>query len=114
MGLQSRLFCYNYILQGFHIDSDLIEFRISSTVIFHLVSKLYSPFLHGLFHVEYNGIMSLRRIRLILALVVLAASLVLLVWGFWPLIRESQVLHIPSSELQLPTRTGFLFTRLTI
>jgi len=58
--------------------------------------------------------MSLRRIRLILALVVLAVSLALLIWGFWPLIRESQVLPIPPSELQLPTPTVFLFTRLMI
>jgi hypothetical protein len=57
--------------------------------------------------------MSLRKIRLILALVVLAASLTLLVWGFWPLLRESQVLPIPPRELQLPTPIGFLFACLT-
>jgi len=51
--------------------------------------------------------MLLRKIRLIFALVVLAASLILLIWGFWPLLRESQVLHIPPNELQLPTPAGF-------
>jgi hypothetical protein len=51
--------------------------------------------------------MSVKRIRLILALVVLATSFALLIWGFWPLIRESQVLPIPPSELQLPTPMGF-------
>jgi uncharacterized membrane protein len=58
--------------------------------------------------------MSTRKIRLILALVVLAVSLALLIWGFWPLLRESQVMLIPPSELQLPTPTGFLFACLTI
>ncbi len=58
--------------------------------------------------------MAKRKIRLILALVVLAASLALLIWGFWPLLRESRVLPIPPSELQLPTPTGFLFAYLTI
>ncbi|MCJ7583783.1 MAG: hypothetical protein MUO30_03305 [Anaerolineales bacterium] len=57
--------------------------------------------------------MTKRRIRLILALVVLAVSLALLIWGFWPLLRESQVLPIPPSELQLPTPIGFLFACLT-
>jgi len=52
--------------------------------------------------------MSTRKIRLILALVVLAASLALLIWGFWPLLRESQILPIPPNELQLPTPIGFL------
>jgi len=51
--------------------------------------------------------MSTRKIRLILALIVLAASLALLIWGFWPLLRESQVLPIPPNELQLPTPAGF-------
>ncbi|NCP16255.1 hypothetical protein GW866_04325 [bacterium] len=51
--------------------------------------------------------MSTRKIRLILALIVLAASLALLIWGFWPLLRESQVLPIPPNELQLPTPIGF-------
>jgi len=51
---------------------------------------------------------------LILTLLFLIASVVLLIWGFWPLVRESQVLPIPPNELQLPTPTGFLFTRLTI
>jgi hypothetical protein len=58
--------------------------------------------------------MAIWKIRLILALVVLAASLALLIWGFWPLLRESQVLLIPPNELQLPTPTGFLFDCLTI
>jgi len=58
--------------------------------------------------------MAIRKIRVILALIVLAASLVLLVWGFWPLLRESQILHIPPNELQLPTPAGLLLAYLTI
>jgi hypothetical protein len=57
--------------------------------------------------------MATRKIRLLLALVVLAVSLTLLVWGFWPLLRESQVLPIPPRELQLPTPIGFLLACLT-
>ncbi len=58
--------------------------------------------------------MSIQKIRLILALVVLAVSLALLIWGFWPFVRESQILIIPPNKLQLPTPTGFLFACLTI
>jgi hypothetical protein len=58
--------------------------------------------------------MAIRKIRLILALIVLAFSLALLIWGFWPILRESQVLPIPPNELQLPTPMGFLFTCLKI
>ena len=63
---------------------------------------------------KYNYSMAKRKIRLILALVVLAASLALLIWGFWPLLREIQVLPIPPNKLQLPTPTGFLFACLVI
>ncbi|MBU4225528.1 MAG: hypothetical protein KKC71_06885 [Chloroflexi bacterium] len=48
------------------------------------------------------------RLRLILALIILIASAALLIWGFWPLVRESQILIIPPNKLQLPTPTGFL------
>jgi hypothetical protein len=43
--------------------------------------------------------MPIRRIRLILALVILAISLVLLIWGFWPLLRQNQLLHIYGDSL---------------
>jgi hypothetical protein len=58
--------------------------------------------------------MAKSKLRLILTLIFLIASVVLLIWGFWPLLRESQVLPIPPSELQLPTPIGFLFAYLTI
>jgi hypothetical protein len=58
--------------------------------------------------------MAKSKLRLILALIILITSAVLLVWGFWPLIRESQVLTIPPNELQLPTPGGFLYVSLVV
>ena len=41
--------------------------------------------------------------RLILFLIILAVSLVLLLWGFWPLVYVQRVLPLPPDSLQLPT-----------
>ncbi len=49
-----------------------------------------------------------RKIRLLLAIIILTFSLALLAWAFWPLVRESRVLPIPPADLQLPTPETFL------
>jgi len=49
-----------------------------------------------------------RKGRLILALIILVTSIVLLLWGFWPLVHLTRVLPVPPDTLQLPTPGGFL------
>ena len=44
-----------------------------------------------------------RKIRLILALVVVVISLALLIWGLWPLVHVSRIQSIIPGVLQLPT-----------
>jgi hypothetical protein len=48
----------------------------------------------------------MKNIRLILALILVTVSLALLIWGFWPMERETRVLNIPPAELVLPTADG--------
>jgi hypothetical protein len=48
------------------------------------------------------------RRRAALALIVLALSLSLLVWGLWPASRERRVLPVEPSNLTLPTPSSFL------
>ena len=48
-----------------------------------------------------------RRLRIVLGLAILAVSLALLVWGFWPARHERRVQPIPPAELQLPTPASF-------
>jgi hypothetical protein len=50
-----------------------------------------------------------RRVRIVLGLLILAVSLFLLVWGFWPARRETRLQPIPPAELQLPTPASFEF-----
>ena len=47
-------------------------------------------------------------LRLVLAVIVLAVSLTLLIWGFWPSERETRILPVQPSEMSLPTPTTFL------
>jgi hypothetical protein len=49
-----------------------------------------------------------KRILFILALLLLSISLVLLVWGFIPLVHHQEVLTIPPEDLKLPLPSGFL------
>jgi hypothetical protein len=44
-----------------------------------------------------------KKIRLLLAIVILATSISLLVWGYWPSARETRIQTISSSQMQLPT-----------
>lgn len=48
-----------------------------------------------------------RRMRIALGLLILAFSLALLAWGFWPARLETRVQPIPPAELQLPTPASF-------
>jgi hypothetical protein len=46
--------------------------------------------------------------RTVAALVILAFSLTLLVWGFWPSERERRILPVDPSNLTLPTPASLL------
>ena len=54
----------------------------------------------------YNYDMSKLKVRLILTLIVLGTSIVLLVWGFWPAIRHTNVLPLPPDSLRISTPIG--------
>ncbi len=47
-------------------------------------------------------------LRLVVAVLVLAVSLTLLIWGFWPSQRETHILPVQPSEMTLPTPSTFL------
>ena len=51
----------------------------------------------------------MRRIRILLGIVILIASIILLIWAYKPLDREVRTQPIDSSELQLPTPVSFHF-----
>ena len=44
-----------------------------------------------------------KKLRLFLAVIILAASLSLLVWGYMPNPRETRIQPIAPAEMQLPT-----------
>ncbi|KAF0106131.1 MAG: hypothetical protein FD146_2785 [Anaerolineaceae bacterium] len=50
----------------------------------------------------YNEFMAKRRIRLILAILVLTVSLTLLVWGLWPFAHVTRILSFPAGSLLVP------------
>jgi hypothetical protein len=50
-----------------------------------------------------------KRLRLFLAVVILAASISLLVWGYMPNPREMRIQPIAPSEMQLPTPSSLHF-----
>lgn len=49
----------------------------------------------------------MRKIRLILAVIILTVSIVLLTWGFGPNPRDTRIQDISPSEMQLPTPSSF-------
>ncbi|MBI3164213.1 MAG: hypothetical protein IPG44_18925 [Anaerolineales bacterium] len=49
----------------------------------------------------------MRKIRLALAVIILAVSIVLLVWGFSPNPRETRIQNISPTEMQLPPSSSF-------
>gem|GEM_PF-6601960 len=48
----------------------------------------------------YN--VGMRRLRLTLSIVLLAVSIALLVWGFWPTVRVQHILQITLPQMSLP------------
>ncbi|MBI2332001.1 MAG: hypothetical protein HYU84_07570 [Chloroflexi bacterium] len=51
----------------------------------------------------------MKKIRLVFALIILAISIVLLVWGFSPNPRETHIQTISPTEMQLPTPSSLHF-----
>ncbi|MBN1450129.1 MAG: hypothetical protein JW963_03865 [Anaerolineales bacterium] len=48
-----------------------------------------------------------RKIRLVLAILILTLSLALLVWGLWPNLVETRILPVDPGQMQLPTPVSF-------
>jgi len=44
-----------------------------------------------------------RKVRLLLAILILAVSLALLVWGLWPALTETRIVPVDPGQMQLPT-----------
>jgi hypothetical protein len=49
----------------------------------------------------------MKKLRLFLGIIILAASLALLAWSYWPAARETRTQPISPAELQLPTPSSF-------
>ncbi len=49
----------------------------------------------------------MRKLRLILAVVILVFSLAILAWGIWPAAKERHTLRVSPSEMTLPTPSSF-------
>lgn len=50
----------------------------------------------------------MRKIRLALAVIILAVSTALLIWGFAPNPRDTRIQNIPPAEMQLPAPSSFV------
>jgi len=48
-----------------------------------------------------------RKIRFILAILVLTISLSLLVWGLWPNLVETRIVPVEPGQMQMPTPISF-------
>lgn len=48
-----------------------------------------------------------RKIRLLLAIIVLTVSFGLLVWGLWPNPEETRIVPVDPGQMQLPTPVSF-------
>ena len=55
-----------------------------------------------------------RRIRIVLGLIILAASISLLIWGLLPPERETRTQPIAPSDLQLPTPISLHFDSIPV
>ena len=55
-----------------------------------------------------------RRLRILLAIIILTISISLLIWGYAPSQHETRVQPISPSELQLPTPEAFLPLNLVV
>ncbi len=50
----------------------------------------------------------MRKVRLVLAVLILLVSLSLLAWGLWPTARERLILRVSPTEMTLPTPSSFV------
>jgi len=57
----------------------------------------------------YNNLMSARRFRRILGIMLLLLSLALLIWGLWPFAELTRSTIIPAGDIQLPTPESFIW-----
>jgi hypothetical protein len=48
-----------------------------------------------------------RKLRLFLAITILALSLALLVWGIWPILMETRIVPVETDQMQLPTPVSY-------
>jgi len=55
----------------------------------------------------YNNLMG-KKIRILLAVLILAISCALLVWGLWPMLVETRVVPVDPGQMQLPTPVSTL------
>jgi len=55
-----------------------------------------------------------KRLRLFLAVIILAASISLLVWGYMPNPHETRIQPIAPAEMQLPTPSSLHFDPLPV
>ena len=53
-----------------------------------------------------------KKIRLLLAILILTASLALLVWGLWPNLMETRIVPVEPSQMQLPTPVSYFIEML--
>jgi len=51
----------------------------------------------------------MKKLRLILAIIILSASVMFLVWGFAPNPHETRIQNISPAEMQLPTPSSLHF-----
>ena len=48
-----------------------------------------------------------RKLRLLLAILILTISLALLIWGLWPNLMETRIVPVDPGQMQLPTPVSF-------
>ena len=58
----------------------------------------------------YNYFMA-KKIRLLLAILILTLSVALLVWGLWPTLVETRIVPVDPGQMQLPTPVSLYMER---
>ena len=58
----------------------------------------------------YNRTMG-KKIRILLAVLILAVSCALLVWGLWPMLMETRIVPVDPNQMQLPTPVSIILGR---
>jgi hypothetical protein len=48
-----------------------------------------------------------RKVRLLLAILILGLSLVLLIWGLWPTLVDTRIVPVDPGQMQLPTPVSY-------